>query len=209
MKHVASLARGTCLAVALLAAGAHAQLTVSTSTWEGGGIVVSGGTFELRGTAGTHTGTSGLSGGTIEHDAGHWPGICGSTIVPYGAGCPGSGGFSPVLAFGGCFGPGDLTTITVSQGLGGSQAFLALGFSQTALPFGAGCVLYTPLTIPLIGPLPLFGAGAGAGFVSFPLVIPPDLSYAWGLSVYWQVFALDPGSAKGFTVSNGVRTTIG
>lgn len=193
-----------------ISASALGELEITSSSVAGGGAKQNGGTFELRGTAGTHDGRSALAGGTFEHDAGSWPGVCGSTIVSYGTGCAGSGGFVPQLAITGCTAAGDVEVFTISQGLGGSQAFVMFGFGQAAAPLGGGCLFR--IAVPaqsLIGPLPMFGAGAGNGAFSLPVTLPGNLVSAIGIALTHQAFVIDPGATLGFVATHGVMTTIG
>lgn len=198
------------LCAVVLAGAAHAQFTLGSSSYEGGGAPLSGGSFELRGTGGTHAGEGFLAGGTIAHDGGHWPAICGSTVASYGTGCPGSGGFVPQIGMTGCFAASDTTVLSISNGLGGSQAFVMYGFGQAAVPLGAGCLLRIAVLAPSpVGPLPLFGAGAGGGAIALPILLPPSLVTAWGISLNLQAFVVDPGAPLGFVATNGVQATIG
>jgi hypothetical protein len=198
------------LAAALGGGSALADLEIASSNVAGGGAILAGGTFELRGSAGSHDGRGALAGGAFEHDGGYWPGVCGSTIVSYGAGCPGSGGFVPQLSITGCTAAGDVEVLTISNALGSSQAFVMFGFGQASAPLGAGCFLRiaAPSQI-LIGPLPLFGAGAGGGAISLPVTLPGNLVSAIGISITHQAFVVDPSTPLGFVATNGAQTAIG
>ncbi len=126
----------------------------------------------------------------------------------YGAACPGSGGFLPSLSlkatFDGCFAAGDGVSFDIKGGLGGSTCLLLLGLSTAAAPLPGGCsLLLAPTQANVV--LPLFGAGPGAGAISFSSTIPAGFP---ALSVYLQGFVVDPGVARGFSATNGLRMTV-
>lgn len=181
------------------------------NTAPGGGETISfGGGFSLLSTIGQPDAVDGLSGGTFELDGGFDPGVCGSHISAYGSGCPGTGGFIPQYQVSGCIAPGYTAVTTITQGLGGSVAFIFLGLNQAALPLGGGCTLnVSPLLGGPAGPIPLLGAGAGNGSISFPTTIPPIPAIVGSFTA--QVFVSDPTAPNGlgFSTSNGVRFDYG
>ena len=124
----------------------------------------------------------------------------------YGSGCPGSGGFVPNLSLSG---PGLINTqvtLTIDNALGGANAFIFLGLGQASIPFGGGCLLLISPVLPaVIGPLPLGGAGPGAGVVSIFGIIPPGGA---GASITLQAFVQDPGVIVGFANTNAVQLDI-
>ncbi|MFG0318815.1 MAG: right-handed parallel beta-helix repeat-containing protein [Planctomycetota bacterium JB042] len=125
----------------------------------------------------------------------------------YGEGCAGTGASPPRLTIFGDPTPGGTITLRVDKARGGSSAFLLLGLGAGSTPIGAGCTLHLfPVLPTAVGPLPLPGTpDAGFGALELPVPLPPTASSA---SVTVQAFVGDPGSALGFTVSNGFRLGI-
>ena len=76
--------------IAILAAlripvlSAHAQLSITWSTIDGGGGTSSGGAFTLRGTIGQHDASAPMTGGTFSLTGGFWAAGAG------GSNCPGN-----------------------------------------------------------------------------------------------------------------------
>ena len=128
----------------------------------------------------------------------------------FGAGCPGSGGVTPTYWIGGVPGPGGLVTLEVANAVGGSVAFIMLGFGRSAIPMGAGCFLHVaPPAAQLNGPFSLYpigGSGPGVGWLNIPVAIP--LAAQPGLTFTTQAFIVDPGAPRGFTATNGVEVTL-
>lgn len=140
---------------------------------------------------------------TIQHWRKNLPIQCN---VMYGQGCAGTGGVSPTLFVDGCAAPSAQVEISIGGGLGGGQAFLFLGLGPAALPMGGGCTLnVSPLLPVIVGPLPLGGAGAGAGGVQFGATIPAS-AMPGSLSV--QAFVVDAGGPLGFSNTPGVTMAI-
>ncbi|MBI4878622.1 MAG: hypothetical protein HY812_03045 [Planctomycetes bacterium] len=123
----------------------------------------------------------------------------------YGSGCPGSGGFTPTFNMTGCPTPGGSLNIIISQGLGGSNAFLFLGAFQAAIPMGAGCTMNVSPIFGPFGPLPLSAGGPGAGAINSVVAIPPGSPLG---TVVVQAFVVDGGAPLGYSNSNGVTLTI-
>ncbi|MBI4880227.1 MAG: FG-GAP repeat protein [Planctomycetes bacterium] len=126
-------------------------------------------------------------------------------IITYGTGCAGSGGFIPDFAMSGCATAGESLSFSITNGLGGSLAWLFVGATQAALPMGAGCTLNVWPAIGPLGPLPLSGSGPGNGSISAVVAIPPASPLG---QVSVQAFVVDPGAALGFSNSNGVQLDI-
>lgn len=133
-------------------------------------------------------------------------GGCPSPTLTYGQGCAGSGGFVPELAADPCAVIGGQFTISLNQGLGGSNALLFLGVAQASVPIGGGCSFLVSPVLPPILTLPLGGAGAGGGSVMLPLIIPA--SAPSGAVATLQAFVVDNGVARGYSNSNGLQITI-
>jgi hypothetical protein len=70
-------------AILLAPIAAHAQLSITWSTIDGGGGTSSGGTFTLRGTIGQHDAGAPMTGGTFTLSGGFW-------AVGSGNNCPGN-----------------------------------------------------------------------------------------------------------------------
>ena len=126
-------------------------------------------------------------------------------------GFPGSGGVKPVL---GAQGPATSTNpeaeLRLVDALGGGLAWLAFGLTEAAIP-GAplpGMTFYVGGVPAIIGQLPLTGPGGAAaeGALALPL---PKIPALFGLSIYHQAFVLDPGSALGWSATNGLEIQYG
>ncbi len=128
---------------------------------------------------------------------------CG-TFTPYGASCAGSGGYAPKLALSGCYAPGGALTLRIGAALGGSAALLLVGLNESNSPIGGGCSLLVSPVLAAIGPLPLFGAGAGQGSVQLTAFLPATFGQA---DAILTAACADPASPIGFTTTNGVRIT--
>ena len=129
---------------------------------------------------------------------------------PYGVGCAGSGGVIPAFGITGNATAGGLLRLEVRDAVGGSVAFIALGFQRAGLPMGAGCTLYVnPATLFIIGPFNLYpyhGSGPGVGWLDIPVIVPS--SAPPGLTFTTQAFIPDGGAPRGFSASNGLETLI-
>ena len=130
---------------------------------------------------------------------------CTGTITTYGTGCAGTGGFVPSLDMTGCPVTGGHVTLEIQNGLGPTFAFLFIGTAQTNIPMGGGCFLLTAPVVAIVNGLPIFGAGPGNGQLSLEGTLPPGAS---GAAVGMQAFLADPGTAKGFSNTNGVWLTV-
>lgn len=82
-------------------------------------------------------------------------------------------------------------------------AVLGYGESATSVPLGNGCALLISDFV-----LTQVWFTDTAGFVEFPLLIPATPSLA-GAELHAQGVVLDPASADGLALSNGLRLTIG
>lgn len=150
----------------------------------------------------TFTGTSGTTNVYMNFDN-ITLGGCGSNGVSYGAGCAGTGGFTPTLSAIHC--PTQSVTITVDDALGGANAFLFAGVTQTSLPMGGGCSLNVVPLLGPIGPLPLGGSGAGNGVVTLAVPAPVVLAT---VKVSMQAFVDDGGGAMPFSNTAGLELTF-
>jgi len=96
------------------------------------------------------------------------------------------------------------------QAVGGGLAWLVFGLSEAALvdqPL-PGMTLFVGGPPGIIPHVPLGGpAGVpGAGSLAVPL---PKIPALFGLSIYHQVFVLDPGSVLGWSATNGLEIRFG
>ena len=133
----------------------------------------------------------------------------GQVATHYGWGAPGSGnpGIEPrlIVTEPAVLGNPNFT-MALADGYGGGLAFLALdpmqgpGLPILGVPVLLG--LSSGLTIIPLGQLN--GAGAGAGWWSGTFGIPaaPTLS---GVKLFGQAYVADPGTAFGFSASDGVE----
>ncbi len=126
----------------------------------------------------------------------------------YGASCPGSGEFTPRLRFDnsydGCATPGQTMQFRVSSALGGGTCLLMLGLGVAQLPIAGPCYLDLVPSGPT-AVLPIFGSGPGNGLLDFVATVPSGFP---ATSVYLQGFVADPGVARGFSATNGLRLTV-
>ncbi len=117
-----------------------------------------------------------------------------SPFVAYGSGCPGTGWIVPTLSMSGDPAPGGLVQVDIALGVGSGMAFLLVGLQQAALSMGWGCTLNVAPVPPLVvGPLflvPIGGYGPGAGSLSLPALLPPNIGTS---SLTLQAFIVDPG----------------
>ncbi|MBI4879024.1 MAG: hypothetical protein HY812_05100 [Planctomycetes bacterium] len=130
---------------------------------------------------------------------------CGS-IKRHGYGCAGTGGSVPSLDVTGCPLVGSSVTISITKGLGGSLSLLLLGWTMDWVPLGENCYLNIGSIIPSPIFLPLGGAGAGNGALSFSAVIPPLPVVP--LAIDMQVFIADPATGFGYVATNGIELTM-
>lgn len=129
-----------------------------------------------------------------------------SFFEPYGGGCAGSGGFVPSLAGQGSPNPGSTVSISIGSGFGGGAGLLLFGAGQGTLPVVPSCSLQiAPLLPDVFLALVLNGAGAGAGSLAFPAVIPSDLP---AVDVEIQAVFADPAANGHVAASNALHVHI-
>ena len=97
---------------------------------------------------------------------------------------------------------GGMTSLEIVNGMGGANAFLALGSSNKSVPFGGpNCsIQIMPLT-GIFFPFRLSGTAAGKGRASFNFSVPPNLK----ADGYWQIAIAD---INGAVVSNPIHMHI-
>ena len=123
-------------------------------------------------------------------------------FTPYGDGCVGSGGLAPKLSGSGSATPGGSVQIDVTDGVGGSLAFLFLAGSPDKFDLSGCSVALGPLIGSPFG-IPLNGLGAGNLPAPIPVTIPP------GTAFFLQAAVLDPGAPNGlWTLTNGMELLI-
>jgi len=134
--------------------------------------------------------------------------LSGGSMAPYGVGLAGSGGHVPMLNGGGCSSIGETVSFDISNGLGGANGYLGVSLTSASTPLRGGLLLlgapFDLLPITLGGS---FGV-PGAGWLSFPVSIPPNPGYIGGV-VYFQVFVMDAGAVRNVAMSRGLAVTIG
>jgi hypothetical protein len=127
----------------------------------------------------------------------------------YGVGSAGSGGFVPVIGAAGPFRAGHAAETRVTGALGGTLGFYLFGLTEAAIPDAPlpGMSLHV---LPPWALMTLVGQGPyghpGEGWFSVPYVVDPSLA---GVTIYKQMFLLDPGVPYGISASNGVAVTYG
>ena len=87
--------------------------------------------------------------------------------------------------------------LDLSHGLPGGAAWFVVGLTRIDLPFKKG--LLVPQPDFLIGPLPIDGVGQASLPFTWPVGVPP------GVSFYSQVWIPDVGGPAGFAASNGLQ----
>lgn len=144
----------------------------------------------------------GAPGGSPVHSYSGYASIhstnCTPTVVRDG-GCPGTGGFEPTLSLSWCAYPDVYWEYRIDDALGGAFALLFVGSTPSSLPLGGGCTLALFPIEHAIG-VQLHGSGAGAGHEDGYFLIPPGLS---GVTVVMQAMIMDPGGAKGYSMTDG------
>ncbi len=124
----------------------------------------------------------------------------------YGVATPGSGGNEPTITTFGVprLGSNDFG-LTTTNALGGSSAFLALGFAPAQVDALGLTLLVNPIATTLTtttnGAAGI--AGVGSATLTFPI---PDIPGADDLNLYFQWFIADPNSPSGLvSASRGAR----
>ncbi len=130
---------------------------------------------------------------------------CAGDADEYGVGCAGTGGFVPTLSVEGCPQVGDLFSVEIANGLGASSAVLLIGLGEGSIPVGGGCALLVTPLAPVTLTVPLGGFGPGAGSLSIPLIVTPNLS---GADFTLQAWVVDGATGVGGAGSNGVHIQI-
>lgn len=120
------------------------------------------------------------------------------TFEGLGNATPGTSG-TPALVGQGALEGGTATTLTTTDALPGTWAFMILGFSQIDFPVYGGVLVPNPEFY--FGPLVTDGTGTAVLSFSWPVNLPA------GLSTYWQNWILDASGPAGWTISNGLRAT--
>lgn len=131
-------------------------------------------------------------------------------VRQYGAGTAGTGGGVPVLGGSGELRPGSTEAgMHLRRSRGGSIAVLDVGLAQGAFPIGFATTFLIQPPLILTIPLPLTGAPGAAGAGAFDLATGPFLSTVAGLSLYHQIFVVDPAHPLGYAASNGLELIYG
>lgn len=141
--------------------------------------------------------------GTIQVAVGA-PACAGSTLA-YGFGAPGAGDLLPQLGFNGCPSPGQPVSLELSNALGGSVAFLAIGQTTTSLELLPGLTLRVAPLLYLTDGIPLGGGGAGQGGFQVATTLATGLSPQ---TLTFQAFVIDPAADYGIAASNGLKVEI-
>jgi hypothetical protein len=131
----------------------------------------------------------------------------------FGKGCPGTLFHVPQLGISGSPTLGSKNfAFTLGKALGGTQAFLAIGGSNTnwgpiplPIPFGGTCKVLVSLD--LLNPVSVAGTGAGNGTASVPISIPNNSSLR-GKHFYVQWAVVDPTAARRLAFTEGGDLTF-
>lgn len=136
---------------------------------------------------------------------GLYAGKLAGSIVSYGLGCPGSFIITPRLDLFGDPLPGGRLTLSLTKGLGGAPAIVALGGAPAVLPLKNGCILWMdPLLVSV--PFVLDGPGPGAGTKIFTGEVPLDAPV--GLQFTLQVLIADSGADLGIAGTSAFEVTV-
>lgn len=179
-------------------AGAWAQFT---ATWDSGSAATA--TIEIKDL------TTASSGNDFGLDDISFTGPCPGVVTAYGTGLPGAGGATPVLTGSGCAARGRDFAFDLSNGRGGAQGMLLIGFQRAAIPFLGGTLLVAPnVTIGIALGLDGTPEAPGDGSASVPVTVPDELGLL-GLEVDAQGFVLDAAAVQGVAMSGALAVTIG
>jgi hypothetical protein len=121
-------------------------------------------------------------------------------MAQYGSGLAGSGGYVPDLSGKGDPIYGGEITLDLTQGLGGTEGLMYAGLSPASLPILGGELLVFP--IEAVIPIALQGSPGVPGDGSFSI---GATTYFADLSLYFQVFLVDPGAPMGVSMSKGLE----
>ncbi len=128
------------------------------------------------------------------------------SVLHYGAGLPGSGGYTPNLELLGCPLMGRSVTLQLTDGLGGAPGLLVVGSTATSLSFAGGTLLAS-LGVLTFHVLPGTPGVPGEGAFALPAVVPAGTPS--GLTAYLQCLYVDSGAVEGYSLSDGLKVTIG
>jgi len=125
----------------------------------------------------------------------------------YGTGVAGTGGMIPTLGATGPFRVGSTQTFHMTGGVGAGSAVVTWGLAESNVlnkPLG-GLVAYNwPWLHKNRVPYPMSGAPGEAGTGSFSLTLPISSAYA-GVSLYYQLYVIDPGAPQYWSHSGGLQ----
>ena len=127
----------------------------------------------------------------------------------YGDGVPGEGGIVPVLGVDGSVNAGQLATFQVAGASGtATMGFLMTGEDMDAIanyPVNGHVGLVSQTAMSTMIPMAFTGTpGPAGGTSSFTVLVGAGLA---GVSVYHQVFVVDPLGVSGYSSTNGLRVT--
>ncbi len=126
--------------------------------------------------------------------------------VQYGTGCAGQGGFIPNVSMSGCLRVTESFDLDLTQGLGGANAAVVIGYGRSDLTIAGDCALYIADPIPTALPVVLSGALPGEGsyntLLDGPLGVPVPLCFTL------QAFVFDEASPLGLSVTPGLEIRI-
>lgn len=124
----------------------------------------------------------------------------------YGAGCPGSGGFVPLTSSDSCPDGGGPVSITISNAVGGSVAFIFFSSTQASNPiYESNCYLNL-VPVPGVSMMvPVGGYGPGRGTVTLLAMTPASLS---DVEIMMQVFVADAEAEIGYAATSGVQLSF-
>ncbi len=139
---------------------------------------------------------------------GHLHAYVGLGSTTLGIGTPGAGGMVPRLEGNGLPFQGAVTTLQLSDAVGGSLGALGISFAAP-MPVPLGSAVLWPTVAPIVLPFATGGTAgaAGSGNHSLAIAIPVDAALV-GASFTSQALVLDTANIDGFAVSNGLETWL-
>lgn len=141
--------------------------------------------------------------GTVTVNVG--PPACSGEIEEYGFGSPSSGDHLCHLGAAGCAEPGGTVTFALDGALGGSYALVIVGATRDHFEALPGWVLHVGGIVSVTDPIPLGGAGPGAGGFTASVTFPPGTP---PLDITLQAFVADPAAPATWATSNGLELRV-